>query len=239
MENTHHPNGSPWRNFYGRFKGKTLRPAQIEALNEDLDRLSVPNVSWDVNPDRAQLDLQALFGQKDLWLEIGFGGGEHLVHQARSNPDVGIIGCEPFLNGVAMLLQKLRDTPCENVRIHPGDARHLFDVLPNESVSKAFLLYPDPWPKRRQHKRRFVSHETLDLITRALKPAGEFRFASDIDHYVGWTLSRILPRKDLVWQATRADDWRKPWAEWIRTRYEAKAIREGRVPSYLISRRVA
>ena len=120
MENTHHPSGSPWRNFYGRFKGKTLRPAQIEALDEDLDRLSVPNVSWDVNPDRTQLDLQALFAQKDLWLEIGFGGGEHLVHQAQSNPDVGIIGCEPFLNGVAMLLQKCAKRPVKTSAFIPA-----------------------------------------------------------------------------------------------------------------------
>lgn len=232
MENTHHPNGSPWRNFYGRFKGKTLRPAQIEALDEDLDRLSVPNVSWDVNPDRTQLDLQALFGQKDLWLEIGFGGGEHLVHQARSNPDVGIIGCEPFLNGVAMLLQKLRETPCENVRIHPGDARHLFDVLPNESVSKAFLLYPDPWPKKRHHRRRFVTQEHLLPLYDVLKPGAILRVATDIPDYVRQTLQEV-PKAGFEWLAEGPSDWRTPWQDWISTRYEQKAIREGRGAHYL------
>ena len=134
----------PRRNFYGRFKGKTLKPSQKTYLNEDLDALSPGAVDWEANPERHPLDLQALFGGKDVWLEVGFGGGEHLVHQAASNPDIGIIGAEPYINGVAMLLGKIRKAGVENLAVHPGDARDLFDVLPEASISRAFLLYPDP-----------------------------------------------------------------------------------------------
>ena len=123
-----HPSGAPWRNFYGRFKGKTLRPAQETYLEEDLAALSPGAVGWDENPDRNPLDLNALFGGRDLWVEIGFGGGEHLVHQAERNPGVGIIGAEPFINGVAMLLGKIRKAKVDNLRVHPGDVRDLFDL---------------------------------------------------------------------------------------------------------------
>ena len=139
-----HPTGAPWRNFYGRFSGKTLKDSQRRYLEEDLDALSPGAVGWDENPDRKSLDLEALFGGRDVWLEVGFGGGEHLVHQAVSNPDVGIIGAEPFINGVAMLLGKIRKAGVENIAVHPGDARDLMDVLPEGSISRAFLLYPDP-----------------------------------------------------------------------------------------------
>ena len=149
-----HSSGAPWRNFYGRFKGKTLRPGQEEALESDLAQLSLGPVSWTENPDRTTLDLAQIFNASEIWLEIGFGGGEHLVHQAVENSETGLIGCEPYINGVAMLLQKIRRAEAQNIRIYPGDARHLFDVLPPASISKAFLLYPDPWPKRRHHRRR-------------------------------------------------------------------------------------
>ena len=165
-----HPSGAPWRNFYGRFKGKGLRKSQEAWLDEDLAALSPGKVGWEENPDRTQLDLDALFGKRDLWLEIGFGGGEHMVHQATQNPDVGLIGCEPYINGVAMLLGKIRDAGADNIRVHPGDARDMFDVLPEASVSKAFLLYPDPWPKKRHHRRRFVTQEHLVPLARVLKP---------------------------------------------------------------------
>ena len=130
-----HASGAPWRNFYGRFKGKTLKDSQKRYLDEDLASLSPGAVGWDENPDRNPLDLNALFGGKDVWLEVGFGGGEHLVHQAVSNPDVGIIGAEPFINGVAMLLGKIRNAGAGNIAVHPGDARDLMDVLPEASVS--------------------------------------------------------------------------------------------------------
>ena len=237
MSEGKHPTGAPWRNFYGRFKGKTLRDTQYRLLDEDLDALSPGPVGWEENPDRVPLDLPALFGARDLWLEIGFGAGEHMVHQAAANPDVGIIGCEPFLNGVAMALGKIRRSKVENIRIHPGDVRHLFDVLPRASVARAFLLYPDPWPKKRHHRRRFVTPEHLEPLAGVMKPGAIFRVATDIPDYVRQTLEEV-PRAGFEWLAGGPEDWRQPWADWISTRYEQKALREGRVPHYLTFRRL-
>ncbi|MBT8413408.1 MAG: tRNA (guanine(46)-N(7))-methyltransferase TrmB [Boseongicola sp.] len=231
-----HPSGAPWRNFYGRFKGKGLRDSQKGYL-EDLAHLSPGAVDWDENPDREKIDLQALFGGKDVWLEIGFGGGEHMVHQAALNRDVGIIGAEPYINGVAMLLGKIRKAEVDNVRVHPGDARDLFDVLPTESISKAFLLYPDPWPKKRHHRRRFVTPEHLEPLHQVMKPGAELRIATDIEDYVRQAMEEV-PKAGFHWTATRASDWRTPWADWTRTRYEAKAIREDRTPHYLTFERI-
>ncbi|SLN49527.1 tRNA (guanine(46)-N(7))-methyltransferase TrmB [Roseisalinus antarcticus] len=235
MENDH-PSGAPWRNFYGRTKGKGLRKSQKVALERDLGALSPGPVSWEENPERRPLDIVALFGGRDLWLEIGFGGGEHMVHQAEHNPQAGLIGCEPYINGVAMLLSKIRKTGVDNLRVHPGDVRDLFDVLPEASVSRAFLLYPDPWPKARHHRRRFVTPEHLEPLARVLAPGAEFRVATDIPDYVRQALEQV-PRFGFRWTATRAADWREPWADWISTRYEQKALREGRVPHYLTFRR--
>ena len=236
MSDTHphapHPSGAPWRNFYGRIKGKTLKPAQVRDLEEGLPEVSVPGVTWEENPDRTLLDLEALTAGRDLWVEVGFGGGEHIVAQALANPDTLFIGCEPFINGVAMLLGKIRREGIANIRVHPGDARDLFDVLPAQSVSKAFLLYPDPWPKSRHHRRRFVTPEHLEPLAKVLKPGSEFRVATDIEDYVRQTLEEV-PEAGFTWMAERAEDWRQPWGDWHRTRYEAKAIREGRVPHYL------
>ncbi|WP_166418871.1 tRNA (guanosine(46)-N7)-methyltransferase TrmB [Cochlodiniinecator piscidefendens] len=228
-----HASGAPWRNFYGRLKGKGLRDSQVGYLNEDLAALSPGAVSWEDNPDRTPLDIEALFGGKPLWLEVGFGGGEHMVHQAVQNPDVGIIGCEPYINGVAMLLGKLRKAGAKNVAIHPGDARDMFDVLPEASVERAFLLYPDPWPKKRHHRRRFVTPEHLDPLARVLKPGAIFRVATDIEDYVRQTLEQMMARDDFEWLADGPEDWRTSWPDWISTRYEQKALREGRTPHYL------
>ncbi|PWJ14454.1 tRNA (guanine(46)-N(7))-methyltransferase TrmB [Jannaschia seohaensis] len=223
----------PHRNFYGRRKGKQLKPSHETYLAEDLAALSPGPVSWEENPDRTPLDLAALFGGRPVWLEIGFGGGEHMVHQAELHPEVGIIGAEPYINGVAMLLGKLRRAGAENVRIHPGDARDLFDVLPAESIAKAFLLYPDPWPKARHHRRRFVTPEHLGPLHRCLAPGAEFRVATDIEDYVRQTLEEVPPAGfELL------SDSPEPWADWIRTRYEAKAVREGRSSRYLTFRRL-
>ena len=232
-----HPSGTPWRNFYGRFKGKTLRPNQIDALENDLDALSPGPVSFEQNPDRRPLDPKAIFDGKPLWLEIGFGGGEHLVHQAASNSDVGIIGCEPFVNGVAMLLGKIRDANTDNIRVYPGDARHLFDVLPDACIERAFLLYPDPWPKKRHHRRRFVTAEHLDPLAKVMKQGAIFRVATDIPDYVRQTLQEV-PKAGFEWLAETATDWRDPWDDWISTRYEQKALREGRTPHYLTFRKL-
>ena len=226
----------PHRNFYGRLKGKALKKSQKAYLDEDLAKLSPGAVDWDVNPDRAPLDLEALFDGRDVWLEVGFGGGEHLVHQARENPDIGIIGAEPYINGVAMLLGKIRRAGVTNLAVHPGDARDLMDVIPPQSISKAFLLYPDPWPKARHHRRRFVTPEHLEPLARCLKPGAEFRVATDIPDYVRQTLEEV-PKAGFEWLAERPADWREPWADWISTRYEQKALREGRVPHYLTFRR--
>lgn len=226
----------PHRNFYGRLKGKHLKKSQEGYLEQDLAALSPGAVGWDENPARDDLDLPALFGGKDVWLEVGFGGGEHVVHQAAANPDVGVIGCEPYINGVAMLLGKVRKAGVDNLRIYPGDVRDMFDVLPDRSISKAFLLYPDPWPKARHHRRRFVTPEHLDPLARVLKPGAEFRVATDIPDYVRQTLEEV-PKAGFEWLAEGPEDWRQPWGDWISTRYEQKALREGRTPHYLTFRK--
>ena len=222
-----------WRNFYGRVHGKTLRASQKAYLAEDLAKVSLTGIVRAENPMRAAIDPGAIFGLRPLWLEVGFGGGEHLVQMAAANPDVGIIGCEPYVNGIAMFLGKARAAGVGNMRIHPGDVRDLFEVLPAASVHKAFLNYPDPWPKARHHRRRFVTQGYLEALARVMAPGAEFRVATDIEDYVRQTLEEV-PRAgfDLVSQGGVA------WSDWISTRYEQKALREGRVPHYLTYRRV-
>lgn len=226
----------PHRNFYGRRRGKHLRDSQETYLAEDLEALSPGSVDWDANPERRPLDLPGLFGEREVWLEVGFGGGEHMLHQAVQNPDVGIIGAEPYINGVAMLLGKIRRSGVSNLRIHPGDVRDLFDVLPDSSIARAFLLYPDPWPKARHHRRRFVTPEHLDPLARVLRPGAVFRVATDIPDYVRQTLEQV-PRHGFDWLAEGPADWRVAWPDWVSTRYEQKALREGRTPHYLTFRR--
>ena len=225
-------NTRPHRNFYGRIHGKTLKPSQKTYLDQDLAALSPGPVDWNENPDRAPLDLVARFGGRPVWLEIGFGGGEHMVHQAAANPGVGIIGAEPYINGVAMLLGKIRRAGVANLAVHPGDARDLMDVLPEASIERAFLLYPDPWPKKRHHRRRFVTQEHLEPLARAMKPGAMLRIATDIGDYVRQSLQEV-PNAGFEWLAERPDDWRRPWDDWLATRYEIKALREGRTPHYL------
>ncbi len=222
--------GVPGRNFYGRVRGKTLKPAQALAIDEDLPRLRLSGITVGDNPDRIRIDPATIFGDaRPLWLEIGFGGGEHMVHQAQINPGVGLIGCEPFLNGVAMALGKMKRAGVSNIRLHPGDARDLLDVLPDACISRAFLLYPDPWPKTRHHRRRFVTPEHLHPLARVLAPGAEFRVATDIPSYVRQTLDEVpfagFRRIDHATDAA--------WSDWPSTRYEAKALREGRAPHYL------
>ncbi len=216
------------RHLYGRRVGKPLR-AQQAALVEDL----LPRLAPDLSTDR--IDTTKLFARemRALRVEIGFGGGEHLAREAAANPDTGFIGCEPFVNGVAKLLAVVDAQALDNVRIHHGDAREVLTCLPPASLAHVNLLYPDPWPKRRQRKRRFVGDQTLDLIARALKPGGMLRFASDIDDYSGWTLAHVLRRADFRWEAARPGDWRDAWPGWQSTRYETKARAEGRDSVYL------
>ena len=236
MTRNTHDTGAPWRNFYGRRHGKGLRPSQRDWLDGDLDALRPGPVDWDANPDRTPLDLDALFGGREVWLEVGFGGGEHMVHQAARHPRAGLIGCEPYINGVAMLLGKIRKAGVGNIRIHPGDVRDLFDVLPPGSIARVFVLYPDPWPKKRHHRRRFVTPDYLEPLARVTAPGAELRVATDIPDYVRQTLEQV-PRHGFEWLAETPGDWRAPWDDWISTRYETKALREGRTPHYLTFRR--
>jgi tRNA (guanine-N7-)-methyltransferase len=170
-------------------------------------------------------------------LEIGFGGGEHLLAQAEPEHDVGFIGCEAFVNGMAKALAGIEARRIANVRLHFGDAMELLRWLPDGSLARVDLLYPDPWPKRRHWKRRFVQEASIAALARVLRIGGEFRFATDIADYADWTLGRMLRSSHFVWTAERADDWRKPWPGYSGTRYEAKALREGRAPCYLVFRR--
>jgi tRNA (guanine-N7-)-methyltransferase len=225
------------RNFYGRIKGKTLRPAQKLYLTHDLAALRPTGVSPEDNPDRHQIDAKTLFGDdRPIWLEVGFGGGEHLVHQCAQNPAVGIIGCEPYINGVAMLLGKIRAAGVSNLRIYPWDVRDLFDVLPDACLDRAFLLYPDPWHKTRHHRRRFVTPDYLGPLARVLKSGAIFRVATDIPDYVRQTMKEV-PKAGFTCLSPDPAKWATPWADWISTRYEQKALREGRRAFYLTFRR--
>ena len=228
-----HPDGTPWRNFYGRIRGKTLNAAQVVRLENDLAALSPGPVDREANPDRVPLDLVARFGARPVWLEIGFGGGEHMVHMAATYPEVALIGAEPFVNGVAMLLGKIEAAGVTNLAIHPGDVRDLFDVLPPGSVAKAFLNYPDPWPKARHHRRRFVTQDHLVPLYRVLAPGAEFRVATDIESYVRQTLAEV-PKAGFLLERGPTDE---AWPDWLSTRYEQKALREGRRPHYLTFRK--
>ena len=212
--------------FFGRRKGKRLRPAHDRLVQTLLPRLRVR---------LGETPASLFLGREDrqTWLEIGFGGGEHLAAQASAHPDLNFIGCEPFVNGMAKLLALIEHDKLENIRVWDEDVTEFLPTLPDACLDRVYILYPDPWPKRRQRKRRLVSDETLVELARVMRPGAELRFASDIDNYIGWVLARLLRSPDFAWKAERPDDWRKPYEGWPSTRYEAKAIREGRVPSYL------
>ena len=223
----------PRRNFYGRRHGKTLRQSQKGYLSEDLGDLRPRGITVHENPDRTPVDPRAIFGDdRPLWLEVGFGGGEHMVAMAARYPGIGIIGCEPFINGVAMLLGKIRAAGVTNVSVHPGDARDLMDVFPDASIARAFLNYPDPWPKARHHRRRFVTPEHLVPLHRVLAPGAEFRVATDIPDYRRQTLEEV-PKAGF----TLVAEGPEAWEDWHSTRYEQKALREGRAPHYATFRR--
>lgn len=218
------------RAFFGRRKGHPLRRHQTALFNTLLPRIAIDTEK------PAPADPRALFpaGTTDCRLEIGFGGGEHLVAQAQAHPGIGFIGSDGFENAIAKTLAGVEAHALDNIRLHHGDAAHLLEWLPAASLARVDLLYPDPWPKRRHWKRRFVQDESLAMLARVIRPGGELRFATDIPDYAAWTLARILRSPDFEWTAEVADDWRKPWAGFTRTRYEAKAIREGRTPAYFI-----
>jgi tRNA (guanine-N7-)-methyltransferase len=222
------PNARPFRS-YGRRKGKRLTARKERLIADLLPRLR-PDLSG-----LAPKDLGALFDGsiQDLWLEVGFGGGEHLLWQARANPEIGMIGCEPFINGVASLLGSIDEHGIENIRIYDGDARDLIAWLPERSVSRVFILFPDPWPKKRQSKRRLVAPALIRSLSRVLRGGGELRFASDDMDYVRVALQTIVRNDAFVWTARRAIDWRQRPTDWPETRYERKALSAGRSPAYL------
>src|SRR5262245_12492223 len=219
--------------FFGRRKGHPLRERQAALFESLLPRLAV-DVSGSAPKDLARLFPCAV---DRVELEIGFGGGEHLVARAEANRDVGFIGCEPFVNGMAKILVAIEAQKLDNIRLHHGDATDLLAWLPGASLQRIDLLYPDPWPKRRHWKRRFIQDSSVAALARVLAPGAEFRFATDWPDYAAWALERLLRARDFTWTAERADDWRRPWPDFLRTRYEAKAVREQRTPCYLTFRR--
>lgn len=220
--------------LYGRRKGKPLSPRRARLMATKFPALAIDTA----RPSPA--DVATLFAHRPsaVSLEIGFGAGEHLVAAAAAAPTSGFIGVEPFLNGMASAVAAIQDNGLRNVRLFDGEAARLLDWLPQAALDTVDLLYPDPWPKKRHWKRRFVGDHNLDRLARVLKPGGLFRFATDIASYVEWTLIHALRHPAFEWTAEHADDWRKPFHGWLGTRYEAKALREGHRPTYLTFRRV-
>jgi tRNA (guanine-N7-)-methyltransferase len=220
------------RTLYGRRRGKKLRAGQ-EAL---LDTL-LPKLLITVPPEPQKLDLAALFGSaREIWLEVGFGAGEHLVWQAAEHPDVGLIGCEPFINGVAKCLAQVERTAVTNVRLFTDDARLVMAALPERSLARVFVLFPDPWPKTRHHKRRLVQRATLDVLARLMKAGAELRLATDDPSYLPWMVEHACSHPAFDWLADRPSDWRSRPADWPPTRYEQKML-AGHKPVFLRLRR--
>ena len=216
--------------WYGRRKGKPLRKTR-KRLHEEL----LPTIRLDIERKNIPTDLTTLFPNpvREVWLEIGFGGGEHLAAQAERNPDVGIIGCEPFVNGVASLMKHLDGNGVANVRVYDDDVRHLLKLMAPESLARIFILFPDPWPKSRHHRRRVIREKTILQFAYLLKNGGELRFASDHQGYVSWALRHLLQNDDLSWAARRPVDWYTPPPDWVETRYEQKAKAKGDKPAYI------
>lgn len=219
--------------FFGRRKGKPLRERQVQHLETLLPELKVDLST----PAPADITTLYDFTPARMRLEIGFGGGEHLIHRAVEQPATGFIGVEPFVNSMAKLVGRVEETGAKNVRLYDDDATVLLDWLPAASIDQIDLLYPDPWPKKKHWKRRFVSQVNLDRFARVLKPGGLFCFASDIDTYVNWTLIHCRDHGGFQWQAEQSSDWLTPFAGWPGTRYENKARREGRSSAYLTFRK--
>lgn len=228
----------PVEKVYGRRRGRKLRVIKTGLVEELLPKLRI------ALPGRgSRLDPAALFapapggGSREVWLEIGFGGGEHAAWQAEANPGIGLIGAEPFVNGVASLLQHVARRGLANIRILDGDARPLLDALPDASIGRCFVLFPDPWPKLRHHKRRFVGPDNLPRLSRVLKDGAELRLASDDASLIPWMLEHAWKHPDFEWLARGPGDWRSRPEDWPQTRYEQKAIEAGRRPVFLRFRR--
>jgi tRNA (guanine-N7-)-methyltransferase len=214
---------------YGRRKAKPLSARKERLLGELL-----PQLRLDLEkPAPSRLEKLFTVPVGDVWLEIGFGSGEHLLWQAAHHKDAGCIGCEPFVNGMGSLLGAIEDCGIETIRVHDGDGRDVLAWLPDGSLGRIFLLFPDPWPKKRQLKRRLLSAETIGEFARVLRPGGAFRFASDNGDYAAQALLLAKQSGAFAWTALRAADWRERPADWPETRYERKALGEGRKCTYL------
>ncbi len=224
----------PARAFFGRRRGHKLRPRQAQLFDTVLPRLAIDTAR------PAPADLSALFPSPvaEVALEIGFGGGESMIAQARERPHTGIIGVEPFVNGMAKALAGIENERLSNIRLHFDDAVNLLAWLPGMSLARIDLIHPDPWPKRRHWKRRFVQDEMVAQLARILRRGGDFRFVTDIADYTAWTLQHLARSKDFEWTAQSAQDWRDPWPGFTRTRYHAKAAREERASCFLIFRKL-
>jgi len=220
--------------FFGRRKGHKLRAHQGDLIYNLLPHLALQTGA------AAPVDMGGLFDPpaESVRLEIGFGGGEHLAAEAQAFPHTGFIGCEPYVNGLAKILAQIEARNIGNIKLFAGDAAELLAWTPSQSLDRIDLIHPDPWPKRRHWKRRFVQDATVAAMARVLKPGGEFRFVCDIDDYVAWTLKHLARSRDFSWTAERAGDWRLPWDGYTMTRYGRKAAREGRRAAYLRFRRV-
>ncbi|MCK4939446.1 MAG: tRNA (guanosine(46)-N7)-methyltransferase TrmB [Rhodospirillaceae bacterium] len=218
----------PVRSF-GRRRGKKLRPGRERLVDELL-----PKITFDAEREvAAQFDAPPT----DIWLEIGFGGGEHLAAQALAHPEIGFIGAEPFINGVAKLVSTINDEGIKNIRIHPDDARFIFPAIADGSLGRVFILFPDPWPKARHIKRRLITAKTLDALARMMRSGAQLVVASDHVEYVRWALLQISQHPDFSWMAESAADWRNPPPGWVRTRYEEKALAKGIKATYLVFQR--
>lgn len=221
--------------FYGRRRSHKLRPGRQQLISELLPKIRICALG-----DTQQINIAEAFGRggKDVRLEIGFGAGEHLSGDAHANPEIDFIGCEPFINGVATLLSDVERLDLKNVRVFDDDARLLLTRLPDACISKIYILFPDPWPKSRHNRRRFINQETLSSLARVAKDNAEFVFASDHMGYIAWTLIEAQQHAAWNWMAKVPDDWRRQPDDWVPTRYEAKAIRKGDKPAYLTFRRL-
>ena len=221
--NTDHPERHR-RQLYGRRKGPALSAHQRALIDTLLPKIAL-RLAQGADPKTYFSNVD------DVWLEVGFGAGEHLLWQAQHHPGVGLIGAEPYISGVAKLLSKIDEAEAPNIRLHTDDARDIIDALPDASLGRVFILFPDPWPKTRHHKRRFVQMDILDRLARVMKPGAELRFASDDAPYFEWTLERICAHPAFVWSAASSADWLTRPEDWPQTRYEAKEL-HGK-PAYL------
>lgn len=228
-----HGQASELRSF-----GRT-RMRSLTARQQDIIERVTPDVSINLDNHHA-IDPTAMFDQEcaDVWLEIGFGGGEHLLWQARHNAKIGLIGCEPFRDGVVRVLSAIDDEGLGNIRLHADDARPLLRCIEPGSVARVFILFPDPWPKKRHNKRRLINPDLANLLAGVMKTGAELRIATDIDDYLRSILLTFYSHPEFLWLAERPIDWRQRPSDWPATRYEAKAIREGRSCAYLRFRRI-